>query len=113
MAARMGARYRELTVTSPGEPPRERASVDHELQEIAVRIAGVHARCRRLPAAFPAHRTLFDRGARAVEQGAERLGRSLPHEAEVAAGWLRGRGPEGEPVALPHLGAMEVDHLVP
>src|SRR6266566_10134853 len=89
----------------------ESGAIDHELQEIAVRVSDVHARAVGPATAVPRHRSLFDRGAHVVEKLVERLRGSVPHEAEVAARRRRGRGAQSEPVSLPELGAVEVDHL--
>src|SRR3954471_16206873 len=88
------------------------SAIDHELQEIAVGVSEVDARTVGPAAAVPCHRSFFDGDANFVEKGFERLGRPLPHEAEVAAGWRGGRCAQGESVALPQLGPVEVDHLV-
>ena len=51
-------------------------------------------------------------GAGVVEHRRQRLRRTAPHEAEIAARRPAAGARQGEVVALPHLGAMEVDHLV-
>ena len=63
-------------------------------------------------AALTRDRTLFDRRARFVEPGAQRLRRAVPHEAEIAARRPRVRRAQREALALPRRGPMEVDHLV-
>src|SRR5437016_4571724 len=90
----------------------ESAAIDHELQEVAVGVSDIHARALGPTSAVAGDRSLFDHRPCVVEEGAERLGRPIPHEAEVAARWCRRRGPKREPVSLPELGAVEVDHLV-
>src|SRR5450631_3078604 len=115
-AARPGAPLPSNTV-----PPRTTMSagirtllsaVDHELQKVPVGIAHIHARRVRATTAFSRYRTLDDLGARRVQQGAERIGGSAPHEAEVAARRYRGGGAQGEPLLLPGFGSVKVDHLV-
>ncbi len=47
--------------------------IDHELEQIAVGIARVHARCLGPTTAFPRHRALDDIGAGVVEADAQRF----------------------------------------
>src|SRR3954471_614749 len=85
--------------------------IDHELQQVPVGIAHVHARRRRAATALSLDRALDDLGTRLVEQRAQRGRRPIPHQAEIAARWW-GRGSAQREAALPEVGPMEVDHLV-
>src|ERR1700722_10582679 len=75
-------------------PPRMTTSADmlsllgvgDELQQVAVRIAHVDAQAGGLPTALTLGRPLDDLGACLAEQRLQRLSRSVPDEAEVAAG---------------------------
>src|SRR6185436_18691821 len=87
-------------------------SVVHELEQVAVGIARVDAGSGALPAAGALDRAFLDFGPGPDQAIAQLLGGALPHEAQVAARWGRGRRPQGEAVALPGLGPVKVDHLV-
>ena len=114
--ARPGAPVPSTTV-----PPRMTTSagismllsvIDHELQQVLIRVADVHARCGRSTSTLALHGPLDDVDADIIEQRVKRLGRPLPHEAQIAARRSRRWSTEGEPLALPRLGPVEVDHLV-
>src|SRR5262245_55704370 len=115
-ATRPGAPLPSTTV-----PPRMTVSaaigapvrVDHELEEVAVRVARVHARRRSPAPAFARDRSLLDGRTHIVEERVQLVRRPVPHEAEIAARWLRGRRAQREPFALPDLGTVQVDHLPP
>src|SRR5262249_21010826 len=88
-AARPGAPLPSTTV-----PPRMTISadmrsslsaiggVDHDLEQVPVRIPHVHARPERAAAAMALHRTLLDLRARLVQLRLQRFRRAVPHEAE-------------------------------
>src|SRR5579862_5627753 len=90
-----------------------RSAIVQKLQEVAVGIARVHADRLGAPAADPLDRALLELGARAHERVAQFLSRALPHETEVAARRRRLWCAQREAFALPDLGPVEIDHLVP
>src|SRR5262245_13330568 len=78
------------------------ARVDHELEQVAVRIPHVHARPGCATAADPVDRPLLDLHARLGEPRLQGTGRAVPHEAQVTAR-RRGRGcSQREALASPH-----------
>src|SRR5262249_39345095 len=103
------------TMHAPPRPSAQgsswRSGVDHEFEKVPVGVANVHTR-----AGFPAgtrtvHRAQFDLDAGAIQQGLERLRRSVPDEAEIATRWPGSRSPKRETRILPATRTMEVDHL--
>src|SRR5262245_4963711 len=70
-AARPGAPLPSTTV-----PPRTTMSggIDHELEQVAVRVAHVHARRFGPAAALPLDGAFLDLRARPVQEGVQRLG---------------------------------------
>src|SRR6266850_8507369 len=82
-------------------------SIDHELEQVAVRIADVGARALCLTPALARDRTFFDARARGVEPRLELRGRAVPHETQVAARRFRRRRPQRERRVLPARGTME------
>src|SRR5262245_50716646 len=78
------------SVTRPGAPVPSytvpplmtTSAIDHELQEVAIRIAHVRTHC-----AFPAptnsfDRAFFDGNANFIETRLQRLGTAVPHETQ-------------------------------
>src|ERR1700746_1456007 len=70
--------------------------VNHEFEQVAVRVADVGARALRLTSALPRDRTLFDARARGVEPGFELRGRAVPDETQIATRRLRRRRTQRE-----------------
>src|SRR5438105_3052738 len=66
-------------------------SINHELQQIAVRIAEVRARALRLTSTRTGHRAFFDAHTGGVDPCLELRGRAVPDEAEISARRRRGR----------------------
>src|SRR3954451_19139256 len=91
---------------------RTSASVDHELEQVAVGITDIDARRGRSPAADALDRALLDAGARADEALLQRAGRACPHEAQIATGRHRCGRAQGEVLMRPDLRPVEVDHLL-
>src|SRR5579862_6006985 len=85
--------------------------VDHELQQVTVRIADVYAGGGLLSPALPRNRTFNDLCPGAVEHRLKRFGRSIPDEAQVAARRLSSGSPQRECFALPRRRTMKIDHL--
>src|SRR5215831_9798177 len=118
-AARPGAPLPSTTV-----PPRMTMSagtrpallilgrIDHELEQVPVRVPHVHARSLGTTATVAFHRALLDLGARPAEEPVQRCRRSVPHEAEITARWRRRGCAQAEALALPRFRAVQVDHLV-
>src|SRR5437763_3193436 len=107
------ARRPTFPVPSSTVPPRmtRSAAIGDELQEIAVRVTDIEAASMGAAAPVSRPRALDHFRPGIPEQRLQRLLRSLPHEAQVAAGRLGRRRPEGEVVLLPRHGTVEVDHL--
>src|SRR5437879_1874087 len=63
-------------VPSKTVPPRmtRSAAIDHELEQVPVGVAHVHARRRGAPATVPQHRALLDLGPHLAEEGVQRFG---------------------------------------
>src|SRR5260221_480190 len=87
-----------ITSSATIDSPR---SVDHELQEVAVGVAHVHAVGTRTPTALALDRTFDDLGARGFEQHPQPFRRGAPFETEVATRWYCGGGAQGEAFARP------------
>ena len=90
---------------SQGIPPPQ--GCDHEFEEVAVRVADVHARALGLAPALARHRALDDGDFGAVEPGLEGGGRAIPHETEITAGRLRRGRTQRERRVLPAGGTVE------
>src|ERR1700675_4946903 len=60
-----------------------RSRIDHELEQVAIRIAHVHAGPGFFTSALARTRPLDDLGASPVEHGFQRRRRSIPDEAEI------------------------------
>src|SRR5689334_21499632 len=86
-------------------------SVNHELEQIAVRVASVSARTLRLASARPRNRTFFHTRTGGVEPRLELRRRAVPHETQVAARRLGRRRAQREGRVLPTRGTVEVDHV--
>src|SRR6267378_7692561 len=85
--------------------------VDHELQQVAVRIANVDTRARLAAPTRAIHGTQFGLRSGGLEQRLQRGGGAIPHETEIAAWGPRCRRPRREGGILPSGRPVEVDHL--
>src|SRR5215212_6468798 len=89
-------------------PPRMTMSaIAHELQEIPVGIAYVHAACFLPTTALARNGTFDDFCTGPVEPRLQRFAACLPHEAQIAARRCRRRRAQIE-AALPQVGPVEV-----
>src|SRR6266550_5860508 len=97
---------------SKGIVLRIASRVDHEFQEIAVRIADVHAGTGFPAATLTIHRTFDDLRAHALQHRLQRRRCSIPDKTQVAARRFRGRRSKRERRILPVSRTMKVDHLI-
>src|SRR5260370_10636266 len=88
------------------------SGIDHELQEVPVRISHVNAGARFLAAALTRYRSFDNLRLRSIQHRLERFRRTVPDNAQVAARRLCGGGSQRERWVLPMRGTMKVDHLV-
>src|SRR5271163_859071 len=86
------------------------SGINHELQEVAIRISNVDAGGGLSTPSLPCDRTLEDLGSGPIEHGFERRRRAVPHKAQIAARWPSSWSAQGERLALPQGRTMKIDH---
>src|SRR5450432_4036932 len=88
------------------------SGINHEFKEVPVGVTHVDARTCFPTASLSWNRAYLYFCPSAVQHRFHRLGRALPHEAEVSARRHCGRSPIRECLVLPARGTLKVDHVV-